>query len=168
MRTIPLIGWIANAAARLTGSRGAVTARARETGYCRQTVYDHARKVELAVEAERSSGPTREELARENEVLRQENIQLWGSLDKTVDFGLATRQEFSVTATAMGISHNQILALDDDSAGCPGVSRSLDDSFKAYFVMAEALANYRMDSWTLPCRRTPAPGSEPWRPGFVD
>jgi hypothetical protein len=125
MRTIPLIGWIANAAARLTGSRGAVTARARETGYCRQTVYDHARKVELAVEAERSSGPTREELARENEVLRQENIQLWGSLDKTVDFGLATRQEFSVTATAMGISHNQILALMTILLGaqeCPGRS----------------------------------------------
>jgi hypothetical protein len=50
MCTIPLVGWIANAAARLTGPRGAVTVRALEAGCCRQSVYDHARKVESAVE----------------------------------------------------------------------------------------------------------------------
>ena len=30
MRTIPLVGWIANAAARFTGTRGAVTQQAQE------------------------------------------------------------------------------------------------------------------------------------------
>jgi hypothetical protein len=92
MCTIPLVSWIANAAAGLTGSRGAVTARAPETGCCRQSVYDHAQKVKSALEAERDSGPTRAELTRDNEVLRQESIQLWDWLDQTIDFGLTKRQ----------------------------------------------------------------------------
>jgi hypothetical protein len=111
MCTIPLVGWIANAAARLTGLHGAVTLRARETGCCRQSVYDHAQKVRWAVEAEHDGRPTRAELIRENEVLRRENIPLWDWLYQTVDFGLAKQQEFSVTAMAMGLSHNQILVL---------------------------------------------------------
>jgi hypothetical protein len=111
MYTIPLVGWIANAAARLTGPRGAITAQAEETGCCRQSVYDHAQKVESAVEAEYGGGPTRAELLAENEALRLENIQLWEWLNQTVDFGLAKQQEFSVTATAMGLSRNQIYVL---------------------------------------------------------
>jgi hypothetical protein len=111
MRTIPLVGWIANAAARLTGPRGAVTRRAQEAGCCRQSVYTHARKVKSAVEAEHNGGPTRAELIRENEALRQENIPLWDWLYQTVDFGRAKQQEFSVTAMAMGLSHSQILVL---------------------------------------------------------
>ena len=111
MYTIPLVGWIANAAARLTGLHGAVTLRAQETGCCRQSVYDHAQKVKSAVEAEHGGGPTRAELIRENKVLRQENIQLWDWLFQTVDLGPIKQQAFSVTAMAMGLSHNQILVL---------------------------------------------------------
>ena len=111
MHTIPLIGWIANAAARLTGVRGAVTLRAQESGCCRQSVYTHARKVTSAVAAEHDGGPTRAELIGENEALRRENTPLWEWLFQTVDFGLAKQQEFSVTAMAMGLSHNQIVVL---------------------------------------------------------
>jgi hypothetical protein len=111
MCTIPLVGWIANAAARLTGARGAVTLRAQETGCCRQTIYTHAQKVISAVESEHDGGPTRSELIRENEALRQENISLWEWLCQMVDFGLSKQQEFSVTAMAMGISHSQIRVL---------------------------------------------------------
>jgi hypothetical protein len=111
MRTIPLIGWIANAAVRLVGGRGAVTRQAQETGCCRQSVYTHARKVKSAVEAEHDSGSTRAELIRENKALRQEIIPLWDWLYQTVDFGLAKQQQFSVTAMAMGLSHNQIVDL---------------------------------------------------------
>jgi hypothetical protein len=126
MRTIPLVGWIANAAARLTGPRGAVTRRAQEAGCCRQSVYTHARKVKSAVEAEHNCGPTRAELIRENEVLRQENIPLWDWLYQTVDFGLAKQQEFSVTAMAMGLCHSQILVLLKIPLGakaCPSRSK---------------------------------------------
>ena len=43
-------GWIANAAARFSGSRGSVTKQAQQANCSRQTVYDHAQKVEAAVE----------------------------------------------------------------------------------------------------------------------
>jgi hypothetical protein len=76
MRTIPFVGWIANAAARLTGHHGAVTATAQQAGCSRQCVYDHAQKVLAAVAAEHGGGPTREELIRQNDVLRRENAQL--------------------------------------------------------------------------------------------
>ena len=59
MPTIPFFGWIANAAAYLTGSRGAVAQQARQTGCSRQYAYDHAEKVLAAVEARRGGGLTR-------------------------------------------------------------------------------------------------------------
>jgi len=126
MCTIPLVGWIANAAARLTGTRGSVRLRAQEVGCCRQTIYTHAQKVRSAVESEHAGGPTRAELIRENEALRQENIPLWDWLYQTVDFGLAVQQEFSVTAMAMGLSHSQILVLLTIPLGakaCPSRSK---------------------------------------------
>src|SRR5262245_10303010 len=108
MRTIPFVGWIANAAARLTGRYGAVTDQAQQTGCSRQCVYDHSQKVLAAVAAQHGDGPTREELIGENEVLRQENAQLWDWLFQTIEFPLAKQQEFAVTALAMGLSLNQI------------------------------------------------------------
>ena len=126
MRTIPLVSWIANAAALLTGPRGAVTRRTQEAGCCRQSVYTHARKVKSAVEAEHNGGPMRAELIRENEALRQEIIPLWKLLFQTVDFGLAKQQEFSVTAMAMGLSHSQICVLLEIPLGakaCPSRSK---------------------------------------------
>jgi hypothetical protein len=111
MRTIPFVGWIANAAARLTGRYGAVTDQAQQTGCSRQCVYDHSQKVLAAVEAQHGDGPTREELIRENEVLRRENAQLWDWLFQTIEFPLAKQQEFAITALAMGLSLNQIVVL---------------------------------------------------------
>lgn len=111
MRTISFTGWIANAAARFTGSHGAVTAQAQESDCSRQTVYDHAEKVLATVESEHSGGPTREQLLKENQALREENAQLWDWLDQTIEFPVATQQKFPVTAAAMGLSVRQILAL---------------------------------------------------------
>jgi hypothetical protein len=111
MRTIPFVGWIANAAARWTGSHGAVTDQAHQTGCSRQCVYDHAEKVRAAVETEHDGGPTREDLIQEVAALRRENAQLWDWLFQTIEFPLAKQQEFAVTARAMGLSLNQIRAL---------------------------------------------------------
>ena len=125
MRTIPFVGWIANAAARWTGSHGAVTATAQQNGCSRQCVYDHSQKVLAAVEAQHGGGPTREQLIQENDVLRRENAQLWDWLFQTIEFPLAKQQQFAVTATAMGLSLNQILALLAillGTAACPGRS----------------------------------------------
>jgi AcrR family transcriptional regulator len=111
MRTIPIIGWIANATARLGGTRGAVTRRARDAGCSRQTVYNHARKVEAAVEAECGGGKTREALIEQLESLLEENAQLWEWLDQTIEFPPAKQQELAVKATAMGLSSSQIREL---------------------------------------------------------
>jgi hypothetical protein len=111
MRTLPFVDWIANAAARLLGHRGAVTQQAQQAGCSRQCVYDHAQKVLAAVEAQHGGGPTREPLIQENQVLRRENAQLWDGLFQTIEFPLAQPQAFAVTALAMGLSLNPILVL---------------------------------------------------------
>src|SRR5262245_8444308 len=111
MRTIPFVGWIANAAARFLGHHGAVTAQAQQAGCSRQCVYDHAQKVLAAVEAQHGGRPTREQLIQENEALRRENAQLWDWLFQTIEFPLAKQHQFAVTALAMGLSLNQLLVL---------------------------------------------------------
>src|SRR5271157_43877 len=95
MCTIPLALWISNAAARFSGILGAVSIQARRVDCSRQAIYDRARKVHGAVQAEYSGGPTREELIRENEALRSENAQLWEWVDRAVEFTLAKQQKFS-------------------------------------------------------------------------
>jgi hypothetical protein len=125
MRTIPFVGWIANAAARWVGSHGAVTATAQQTGCSRQCAYDHSQKVLAAVAAEHGGGPAREQLIRDNAALRRENAQLWDWLFQTIEFPPAKQQQFAVTALAMGLSLNQILALlaiPLGPAACPGRS----------------------------------------------
>ncbi|HMB02177.1 MAG TPA: hypothetical protein VKP69_00380 [Isosphaeraceae bacterium] len=111
MLKISLATWIANAAACLTGTYGDVTHQAQAADCSRQTVYDHAQKVQAAVAAAHSGGPTRAELSQENQNLRQENARLWDWLAQTVEFPPAKQQEFTVTATAMGLSLNQVLVL---------------------------------------------------------
>jgi hypothetical protein len=111
MIKIPIAVWIANAAACLTGSYGHVTHQAEVADCSRQTVYDHARKVQAAVQAEHASGPTHGELIQENEQLRQENARLWDWLAQTIEFPVGKQHEFTVTATAMGLSLNQVLVL---------------------------------------------------------
>jgi hypothetical protein len=111
MFKIPLATWIANAAACLDGSYGQVTRQADLAGCSRQTVYDHARKVRAAVEAERQGGPTRAELVEQDRLLRRENDQLWDWLAQTIEFPEAKQEQFAITAAAMGLSLNQVLVL---------------------------------------------------------
>src|SRR5262245_35665628 len=100
MFKVPVAVWIVNAAARLAGTYGDVTHQAAAADCSRQTVYDHALKVQAAVEAEHSGGPTRAELIQENYHLRQENTRLWDWLAQTIEFPPSKQQEFTVTATA--------------------------------------------------------------------
>lgn len=111
MLKIPFVTWIANAAAALTGTYGDVALQAEAADCSRQTVYDHAHKVQAAVEGAHDGGPTRAALIADNQGLRQENAQLWDWLAQTVEFPPDKQREFSVTAAAMGLSLNQVLAL---------------------------------------------------------
>ena len=101
MLKIPLATWIANAAACLNGSYGGVTRQAILADCSRQTVYEHAGKVQAAVEAEHQGGPTRAELVEQSHCLRRENDQLWGWLAQTIEFPRAKQDQFAVTAAAM-------------------------------------------------------------------
>ena len=86
MLKIPFATWIANAAACLTGTYGDVTRQAEVADCSRQTIYDHAQKVQAAVEAAHDGGPTRAELIEQNQHLRRENAQLWDWLAQTIEF----------------------------------------------------------------------------------
>src|SRR5262249_770273 len=126
--TIPLATWIANAAAVLTGPWGDVTRRARQVPCSRPTVYDpppqahHARKVEPAVAAEQQGGPPRGQLLDRLRALQAENARLWDWLGQTIDFPAPRRDQFVVTAAAMGLSLSQVgalLAIVVGVAACP-------------------------------------------------
>ncbi len=125
MLKIPFATWISNAAAALTGLYGDVTEQAQVADCSRQTVYDHAQKVQAAVEAEHQGGPTRAELVAQNQHLRRENAQLWDWLAQTIEFPTTKQREFAITAAAMGLSLNQVLVLLAMLLGkqaCPGRS----------------------------------------------
>lgn len=143
MPKIPFATWIANAAAGLVGIYGEVTHRAELADCSRQTIYDHARKVHAAVEDAHDGGPTRAQLIERNQLLRHENAQLWDWLVATVDFPASKQREFSVTATAMGLSLNQVLvllALILGKPACPGRS-TLHRWTKAAAVAAGRVLN---------------------------
>lgn len=111
MLKIPFATWIANAAAGLTGNYGDVTRQAEVVDCSRQTIYDHAQKVQAAVEDAHDGGPTRATLIEENQQLRQENARLWDWLYQTIEFPPDKQREFTVTATGMGLTLNQALVL---------------------------------------------------------
>src|SRR5437764_15184473 len=125
MLKIPLVTWIANAAAVLTGSYGDVTLQAEVADCSRQTIYDHAHKVRTALEDAHDGGPTRAALIAENRRLARENAQLWRWLEEAIEFPVTKQHEFAATAAAMGLSLNQILvllALILGQQACPGRS----------------------------------------------
>jgi hypothetical protein len=111
MLRLPLLTRIGNAAAVLFGPHGDISAAARQTGCSRQTVYDHADKVQQAVEDAQFPGPSRGELLQQNQQLRQENRELWDWLEQAIDCPLDKQRQFTTTACAMGLSLAQILVL---------------------------------------------------------
>lgn len=111
MAKLSVLTWIGNAAARLFGNQGAITAQAHQADCSRQTVYDHATKVQQAVADAQLPGPSRPALLQENARLREENRQLWESLDALISFGDARQQQFATAGSARGLSLSQIVAL---------------------------------------------------------
>jgi hypothetical protein len=106
-----VLTWLGNAAARLFGPHGAVTAQAQQAPCSRQTVYDHADKVQQAVADAQLPGPSRRQLLEDNRRQSDENRQLWDWLEQALDCPECKRRQFAVTAAAMGLSLQQTLVL---------------------------------------------------------
>src|SRR3954452_21022975 len=92
MNTLSLRTWVRNAAAVFSGCYGAVTRQAEQAGCSRQTVYDHARRIEQGLQPPAPAAPPAEVPVSSPAV----------SLDEP------TRRRLAVTAFAMGISTRQI------------------------------------------------------------
>lgn len=122
MASLSISAWIGNAAAVVWGTWGAVARQAREAGCSRQTVYQHAERVEQVVAEDRQGRPGREALLAENRRLREENQALWELLAGAIEFPQAKQQQFAATACAMGLSLSQteeLLALVLGARACP-------------------------------------------------
>jgi hypothetical protein len=101
--------WILNAAAVLSGSHGQITRQAEQSACSRETVYQHARKLqERLPEASSGSQAARAELEAENRQLRHQIAVLQRQMQTGVPCGKDQQQEFAVTAFAMGISLRQV------------------------------------------------------------
>jgi hypothetical protein len=92
MNTLSLRTLVRNAAAAFSGCYGAVARRAEQAGCSRQTVYDHARKVERRLQAPAPATPTTEVPVPTPAAILDES----------------TRRRLAVTAFAMGVSTRQI------------------------------------------------------------
>lgn len=104
MARLPIVSWIGNAAAVLTGGWGAISRQAEDAGCSRQTAYDHAEKVEAAVRNAAGGGPSREQLQQQLRQRVAEIATLKKKLDDATEFPKDQQQRFAATATAMGLS----------------------------------------------------------------
>ena len=152
MNTLSLRDVVRNAAAVFSGCYGAVTRRADQAGCSRQTLYDHARRIEQLVPPQAPATPQAEVHVPTPATF----------LDET------TRRRLAITAFAMGISTRQIeellrVPLGDDGPDHSTIARWVDDAAERAKPVLEAL-----DAACVPEVRTLAideiffGGDRPW------
>jgi hypothetical protein len=107
MARLPIVSWIGNAAAVLTGTWGAVVRQTEDAGCSRQTAYDHAKKVAAAVRDAAASGPSRKRLQQQLQQQTAAIAALKKKLADATEFPKEEQQRFAATATAMGLSYSQ-------------------------------------------------------------
>jgi hypothetical protein len=108
MIKLPIRTWVRNAAAVFSGRHGSVSEQADQSQCSRQTVYQHARKLEQRL----SDGPQPDavigRLRLENQQLRLTIAELLYHAEGRVLFDRATLQRFATIAFAAGLSLRQI------------------------------------------------------------
>lgn len=107
MAKLSLRTWIRNAAAVFSGQHGAVTRQAERSECSRETVYQHARKLEQRLATEPAAGAVAE-LHAENQRLRQRVAELERAAEGSVRCDKAKQRQLATTAFAMGVSLRQI------------------------------------------------------------
>jgi hypothetical protein len=110
MFQLPVRTWILNAAAVLSGPHGDVTRQAEQSGCSRETVYEHALKVQERLTGDRADAAWAE-LRAENQHLRDEVAALKRQAQGRIRLDKAEQRRLATTAFAMGISLRQVEAL---------------------------------------------------------
>ena len=111
MLNVTVATWIGNAAAVLSGTWGAVTRRAQQSGYSRTAVYTHAQRVVQTITSEQAGGISYDALWHENERLKAENEALWQAWSEAEALSEAKQRDFAGSGCAMGLSLSQIVTL---------------------------------------------------------
>ena len=111
MLNVTVATWIGNAAAVVSGTWGAVTRRAQQSGYSRTTVYAHGQRVVQAVASAQAGGISYDALWHENERLKAENEALWQAWAEAEDLREAKQRALASSGCAMGLSLSQIITL---------------------------------------------------------
>ena len=99
--------WILNAAAVFSRQHGAVTRQAEQSACSRETVYEHARKVEQRL-ADEPEADVVAELRAENQRLHEAIAGLTRQAESRVVLDKDKQREFATTAFAMGVSLRQV------------------------------------------------------------
>jgi hypothetical protein len=107
MFKLPVRTWILNAAAVFSGQHGDVTRQAEQAECSRETVYQHARKVEGRLAAQPDADVVAE-LREENRRLLEEIAGLRRGAEGLVRCDKATQRRLATTAFAMGVSLRQV------------------------------------------------------------
>jgi hypothetical protein len=134
MFKLPVRTWILNAAAVLAAQHGAVTRQAEQAQCSRETVYEHATKVQQRLERGPDDSAVAE-LRAENQRLRDEIAALRRAAEDRVRCGPGEQRRLATAAFAMGVSLRQIeelLGVLLPAAAVP------DHSTLGHWVQAEA------------------------------
>jgi hypothetical protein len=110
MNTLSIRDLVCNAAAVFSVTYAAVTRRAEQAGCSRQTVYQHARRVERQLDPVGRQAETAELLA-ENQRLRDQVAELSRRCEQSVFCNRVKLQEVATVGFAAGVSLRQIEAL---------------------------------------------------------
>jgi hypothetical protein len=106
MFTLPIRTWVRNAAAVFSGEHGSVTRQAQESGCSRETVYQHARKVEQRLDD--APDDVVAELRAENQRLHEAIAKLKREADGRILLDKNRQRQLATTACAMGVSLRQV------------------------------------------------------------
>ncbi len=130
MFNLPVRTWILNAAAVFSGRHGAVTRQAEQAGCSRQTVYQHAHKLEQRLAAEPNPDIATEDRSGPETVTAPEP-----AAGPRVLLDKDKLKELTTTAFAMGVSLRQI---EDILAVLLPADEVPDHSTLGHWVQAEA------------------------------
>ena len=130
MLKLPIRTWILNAAAVFSGQHGAVTRQAERAGCSRQTVYQHARKLEERLGDEPAADPPTEDRPQRGAVTAPEP-----AADHRIYLDKDKLKELATTAFAMGLGLRQV----EDRLGVILPAQAVPDhSTPGHWVQAEA------------------------------